>query len=204
MFESRFSAAALTFFFAAVVVVQKLSFCPSVGEVVFIILHDWNNKKKECVRRRQRLQTGSCCTGRCSAAVSQSLGAGRFTGRAPAQHHQTDRALLCWTTRQWSGFIFRMDRGRERERERGEREVRRTKAGLHSLQTFSQPTRPRARGPENHCPLSHSTHTHSSSDAAGFCYTLNIIILIHSWSINCVNKAVISSFLFPGSQNSLN
>lgn len=74
MFESRFSAAALTFFFAAVVVVQKLSFCPSVGEVVFIILHDWNNKKKECVRRRQRLQTGSCCTGRCSAAVSQSLG----------------------------------------------------------------------------------------------------------------------------------
>lgn len=74
MFESRFSAAALTFFFAAVVVVQKLSFCPSVGEVVFIILHDWNNKKKECVRRRQRLQTGSCCTGRSSAAVSQSLG----------------------------------------------------------------------------------------------------------------------------------
>lgn len=92
----------------------------------------------------------------------------------------------------------------EREHERGEREVRRTKAGLHSLQTFSQPTRPRARGPENHCPLSHSTHTHSSSDAAGFCYTLNIIIPIHSWSINCVNKAVISSFLFPGSQNSLN
>lgn len=120
MFESRFSAAALTFFFAAVVVVQKLSFCPSVGEVVFIILHDWNNKKKECVRRRQRLQTGSCCTGRSSAAVSQSLGAGRFTGRAPAQHHQTDRALLCWTTRQWSGFIFRMDRGRERARERRE------------------------------------------------------------------------------------
>lgn len=34
-------------------------------------------------------------------------------------HHQTDRPLLCWTTWQWSGFIFRIDRGWERkERER--------------------------------------------------------------------------------------
>lgn len=57
LFETRFSAAALTFFFAAVVVVQKLSFCPGVGEVVFIILHDWNRKKKEGVRGgRTRLQ----------------------------------------------------------------------------------------------------------------------------------------------------
>lgn len=42
----------LTFFFAAVGV-QKLSICPSVGEVIFIVLHDWKQRKNVSEEGRQ-------------------------------------------------------------------------------------------------------------------------------------------------------
>lgn len=85
-------------------------------------------------------------------------------------HHQTDRTRLCWTTWQWSGFIFRIERGWDRKgRARGsEREVKRTKAGLHSLWSSTDAQRrlpwtnvqpAKTEGPGEWL-LSESRHTH--------------------------------------------
>lgn len=137
--------AILTFFFAAIIVVQKLSVCAGVGKVILIIFHNWEKNIRK-IQRKHKKTKQICVASLFFQDPSESEG--YRTGKHLVAHlqlklqhrsHQTDRSLLCCRTWQWSGFIFRMERGWERQRG-AEREVRRTKAELYSLRSTTVPS----------------------------------------------------------------
>lgn len=101
----------LTFFFAAVVVVQKLSLWSSVGEIIFIILHNCKHPKKgrDWRLKAKRKTPNRSVSLRRQGSKTVALWPIHISSYSAA-NHQTDRPLLFWTTWQWSGFIFRIER----------------------------------------------------------------------------------------------